>query len=72
MNKNLTTMKDLVNSFGNRLIPIRTGELVEVKILQEQKNNILVDVGGLTLGIIPEQEFSPDMGEQKEGDKILA
>lgn len=72
MNKNLTTMKDLVNSFGNRLIPIRAGELVEVKILQEQKNKILVDVGGLTLGIIPEQEFSPDMGEPKEGDKILA
>lgn len=66
------SMKDLANSLGNRLIPVRSGELFEVKILQILKNKILVDVGGLTLGIIPEQEFSPDMGDLKIDDKILA
>lgn len=68
---NNQTMKDFANNLGNRLVPIRAGELFEVKILQVLKNKILVDVGGLTLGIIPEQEFSPDMGEIKVNDKIL-
>jgi len=66
------TMKDLANDLGNRLVPIRSGELIEVKILQISKDKILVDVGGLTLGMIPEQELSPEIGELKEGDKILA
>lgn len=72
MNNNPQTMKDLVDQVGNRLIPIRPGELFEVKILQILKNKILVDVGGFSLGIIPEQEFSPEMGDLKVGDKILA
>ncbi|KKQ74154.1 MAG: RNA binding S1 domain protein [Berkelbacteria bacterium GW2011_GWB1_38_5] len=66
------TMQDLVAAAGNRLISIKENELFEVKILQSLKNKILVDVGGLSLGIIPEQEFSPDMGDLKVGDKILA
>lgn len=69
--KNVQTMKDLANEVGNRLVPIRAGELCEVKILQILKNKLIVDVGGLTLGIIPEQEFSPEIGELKSGDKIL-
>ncbi len=72
MNKDVKTMKEFVNSLGNSIIPIRSGELFEVKILQILKNKMLVDVGGWNLGIIPEQEFSPDMEELKEGDKILA
>lgn len=71
MDKNLKTMKDLVNDLGSSLVPIRVGELLEVKVLQVFKGKVLVDVGGLTLGIIPEQEFSPDMGELKKDDKIL-
>lgn len=66
------TMKDVVSEAGNKLVPIHSGELFEVKILQILKNKILVDVGGFTLGIIPEQEFSPEMPDLKVGDKILA
>lgn len=66
------TMKDIVTKLGNNLVPIRVGELFEVKILQNFKNKILVDVGGFSLGLIPEQEFSPDMGDLKVGDKLLA
>ena len=69
--KQSQTMKDLANAMGNKLIPIHNGELTEVKILQILKNKIIVDVGGLTLGIIPEQEFSPEISELKKGDKIL-
>lgn len=70
--KNTTSMKDLAADLGNRLVPIRNGELTEVKIVQILKNRIMVDVGGLTLGIIPEQEFSPEVGDLKKDDKILA
>lgn len=70
--KNFQSMKDLAGNFGNRLVPIRTGELCEVKILKILKNKILVDVGGLTLGFIPEQEFSLEIGDLKVSDKILA
>lgn len=70
--KDSKSMKDLASSLGNRLVPIRAGELTEVKILQILKNKLLVDVGGLTLGFIPEQEFSPEVGDFKKGDKVLA
>ena len=70
--ENPQTMKDLATALGNRLVPVRAGELCEVKILQILKNKIVVDVGGLTRGIIPEQEFSPEIGDLKEGDKIFA
>ncbi|MEK7142761.1 MAG: S1 RNA-binding domain-containing protein [Patescibacteria group bacterium] len=66
------TMKDLAQKVGNGLIPFKAGELFEVKVLQILKNKILVDVGGFSLGIIPEQELSPEMGEVKVSDKILA
>lgn len=65
------TMKDLAQKVGNRLIPFKAGELFEVKVLKVFKNKILVDVGGMALGIIPEQELSPEMGEVKVNDKIL-
>lgn len=66
------SMKEIATKLGNNLIPIRVGGLFEVKILQVFKNKILVDVGGFALGIIPEQEFSPEMSDFKVGDKILA
>ena len=66
------SMKEIAAKLGNNLIPIRVGGLFEVKILQVLKNKILVDVGGFALGVIPEQEFSPEMGDFKVGDKILA
>ena len=72
MSQNVQTMKDLATDLGNRLVPIRVGELSEARVVQLLKNKIIVDVAGLTLGIIPEQEFSPDMGDLKPGDKLLA
>jgi small subunit ribosomal protein S1 len=65
-------MKDLLAKYGGKLIPIKAGELFEVKILQVLKNRLLVDVGGFALGYIPEQEFSPDVDTLKVGDKVLA
>ena len=70
--KDSESMKDLLAKFGGKLIPIKAGELFEVKVLQVLKNRMLVDVGGFALGYIPEQEFSPDVDVLKVGDKVLA
>jgi len=66
------SMKDIITKVGSRLIPIKVGELIEVKILQILKNRFLVEVGDFSLGIIPEQEFSPEISDLKVGDKVLA
>lgn len=68
----LTTMQKLADKLGIDLIPIKENTLVEVTILAKSRNKILVDVGGITLGFIPEKEFSSDVAELKPGDKILA
>jgi small subunit ribosomal protein S1 len=70
--KDSESMKDLLAKYGGKLIPIKAGELFEVKVLQVLRNRILVDVGGFSLGYIPEQEFSPDVDVLKVGDKVLA
>jgi len=72
MSKEPQTMKDLVADLSNKLVPFKEGDVVEVKILENAKNRILVDVAGFCLGFIPEKEMSPEMMEAKVGDKILA
>lgn len=66
------TMQELVDEVGLDLIPLKEGSLVEVSILAKSKTKVLVDVKGITLGIIPEKEFSSDINELKPGDKVLA
>lgn len=72
MSQEPKTMKDLATLYGNRLVPIKDGDIIEVKILEVLKNKIVVDVAGFCSGIIPEREYSPDSGELKSGDKTLA
>lgn len=68
----IQTMKELSESYSDRLVPFKTGDIIEVKVLESLRSKILVDVAGFGLGIIPEREFSPDMSEVKVGEKILA
>ncbi len=72
MDKIPQTMKDLADTYGNRLIPIKNGDIIDVKVLEIARNKITVDVAGFCIGVIPEREFSPDMDEVKVGEKILA
>jgi ribosomal protein S1 len=65
-------MKELAETYSNRLVPFKMGDITEVKVLEISKTKILVDVSGFSLGFIPEKEFSPDMSEVKVGEKILA
>lgn len=65
-------MKELAAQYSSKLVPIKTGDIIEVKVVDVLKNKILVDVAGFCNGIIPEREFSPEIDILKPGDKTLA
>lgn len=65
-------MQELADDVGLDLIPVKEKSLIEVTILSKSRNKILVDVKGITLGFIPEKEFSSDIYDLKAGDKVLA
>lgn len=72
LDKNPQTMQELAEEVGTSLMPLKEKTLIEVIILSKTRNRILVDVQGITQGIISEKEFSSDIGELKPGDKVLA
>lgn len=69
---NPTTMDELVQTEGIDLVPFKSGEVVEAEIISASRNKILVDLKGLTVGIIPGREFSNDAYNAKPGDTVLA
>ena len=69
--KQFGSMAELVDSVGDSIVPFSGNSTCEVKIIQKTKSQILVDVAGVAIGIIPEGEFSYDVDELKVGDKVL-
>jgi small subunit ribosomal protein S1 len=67
-----TTMAELVELMGDKLIPFSQGDVVEVAVLSTSKDNIMVDVAGLATGIIPEKEFSTANTRVQPGDTVQA
>lgn len=65
------TMAALAEELGSALIPFRQGDIVEVEVIGVNKQRILVNVGNLALGFIPQREFSPDSLSLEIGQKIL-
>ena len=65
-------MSDLVESPDFELVPFKAGTSFEVEVLNVNRKRILCDLAGLTLGIIPNREFSHDSATLKAGDKVLA
>ncbi|TSC93237.1 MAG: RNA binding S1 protein [Candidatus Berkelbacteria bacterium Licking1014_85] len=70
--KTKITMDDLSEISKQQLVPFTTGDVVEVEVLSKSPHKIIVDVAGLTTGIIPEKEFSYTYDDIKVGDKIYA
>ena len=70
--KTPTTMAELVELLGDKLIPFTDGDVIGVIILSTSKDSIMVDVAGLATGIIPEKEFSAEATRLKAGDKVRA
>ena len=67
-----TTMNDLVELLGDKLVPFTDGEVIDVTVVSTARDHILVDVAGLATGIIPEKELSADAARIKAGDTIRA
>ncbi|MCX6806719.1 MAG: S1 RNA-binding domain-containing protein [Candidatus Berkelbacteria bacterium] len=64
-------MKDFVKSIP-ALIPFKAGEVVEVEVLNKNRSVVLVDILGLTEGIIPFKEWGEEGISIKPGDKTIA
>jgi small subunit ribosomal protein S1 len=69
---NATTMDELVQNDGTDLVPFKSGEVIEAEVISSTRNKILVDLRGLTVGMIPSREFSVEASQIKPGDKVLA
>ena len=65
-------MKELVEKYGQDLIPFKVGSTVEALVVGTNRNRISVNVNDFCVGIVPEKEFSAEGLEVKPGDKILA
>lgn len=70
--KTSDTMESLVKEWGNKLVPFKEGDVVSVVILDKSRERLLVDVGGIRLGIIPAREFSREMPEIATGSSVFA
>lgn len=69
---NPVTMDDLVQTEGIDLVPFKGGQVIEAEVISATRNKILVDLKGLTVGMIPSREFSVEASEIKPGDTVLA
>ena len=66
------SMEALVEAAGKDLIPVREGKMVEATVLNVSRHRVLVDVGGMALGFIPEREFSSTVPDLQPGDALTA
>lgn len=65
------TMDELVQEQGMELVPFKTGQVIEAEVISSSRKKILVDLKGLTVGFVPNREFSTDAREINPGDKVL-
>lgn len=71
-NPTLKTMQDLAKDSYDKLAPFTTGDVIECLVISTSKNKVLLDVAGLSLGMVPEKEFSYDVDDLRPQDKVLA
>ena len=65
------SMEALIEEAGDQLLPYKEGEIVEGKVLSVSRNKIWVDIGGYSLGYVPEKEITLN-SDIKVGDTIFA
>lgn len=67
-----TTMAELVELMGDKLVPFVQGDVLDVTVISSSRENIMVDVAGVATGIIPEKEFSAVANRLNPGDSVRA
>lgn len=70
--KTARTMEEIAEELGDSLIPIKRGTTVTGTVISVSRARIIVDLGGIALGLIPVREFSSQARELKPGDEIAA
>ena len=71
-NASSSIMEQLLNAAGDIVLP-KPGEFIDGKVIQIQNNRILVDLGGITTGIISGKEAHDSAGTVKTlqlGDQV--
>lgn len=66
------TMESLARELGSKLVPIRGGDIVSVQVIGKNRQGLLVDVGGIRLGLIPIREYSKESPEPKIAEEAFA
>ncbi len=66
------TMSSLLHEQGGRAIPFTPGTVIEGTVLSSSATRIWVDINGIAVGVVPEQEMSVQGAELKPGDPIAA
>lgn len=66
------TMDDVINHAGAAIVPFGQSDVIEVTVTGVTKSKIMVDIGGLAVGFIPEREFAYDTADVAIGDILLA
>ncbi len=70
------TMEELMSMYGQQSFKtLKYGDVIEGRIMRVGKDELLVDIGAKSEGIVPSNELSDlsptEYGELKEGDEIL-
>ncbi len=65
-------MAQLVEKKGGDLIPHRIGSIVEGTVIHATSKVIYVDIGGMSIGVIPEREMSALPKSLSPGDEMSA
>jgi small subunit ribosomal protein S1 len=66
------SMESLAKEWGNRLIPIREGDIVSVSVVGKSRQGLSVDVLGIRMGLVPIREYSKETPEPKIGERAFA
>ena len=69
------SMEDLMRASDHHFRPIKHGDVIEGIVMKVDRDEILIDIGGKTEGIIPSREATSMSAEErealKEGDELL-
>lgn len=70
-NQEIQTMKELAETYTASLVPFREGDIIEAEVMAVYSNQVLINIDGLYLGVVPEIELSVNYKELNPGDKTL-
>lgn len=68
----LSGMERLAKDYASQLVPFQQSEIVEADVVSASSKKVILNVGDLITGIVPEKELSVMSAHLKKGDHIHA